>query len=449
MDSPLLEVCLCPKCGSAAGSLADRDDEVRCTACSAAFPKVQGIPCLFADAHARLDDWRRQAGVYQQLLERGAELMNEQLQRYDLLPATRARLETLRAATADNGQRVLALLRGAGIGPGPSEREADFSLIEYYDHLLRDWAWDEETGENVRSRDMVLEVLGDDRKLGRVLVLGAGGCRLAYDLHMRCKPELTVALDLSPLFLVAAKRVMFGTGLDLYEFPAIPSGADTICLERQLRAPLGSPQRFHLLLADAFAAPLRPGTFDTVLTPWFIDIVPVDVRETLGVIHGLLAPGGRWLNYGPLNYPKDHPHAQRYTREELFRLIGLAGFDAGEPREAEIELLGTRAAANGRSERVFAFSARKPKSPPPADAGDPPPFILFSHLPVPRFPGLDRYQPEHPIMAWVMKQIDGTATLGDLGKRMVADHGARPDAALAGTRALVGMLYQACQQLAR
>src|SRR6185436_1691190 len=108
---------------------------------------------------------------------------------------------------------------------------------------------------------------------------------------------------------------------------------------------------------------------------------------TLGVIHGLLAPGGRWLNFGPLNYPKDRPHAQRYPADELATLIGLAGFELGEVKEAEVQLLGTRAAANGRTDRVFAFAARKPATPPSQRESDPPAWLLFSHLPVPRFAG--------------------------------------------------------------
>jgi uncharacterized protein YbaR (Trm112 family) len=443
VDPALLDLCLCPKCR---GALEERGDQLRCTGCQATFPTVQGIPVLSAEAGTWLANWRRQAGVYQQLLARGDRLMEEQLAPYDLLPATRQRVEALRAATAENGERVTALLSAAGITPEAPEgevSEAGFNLIEYYEHLLRDWAWDDDSQENVRSRDLVLEALGDDRKLGRVLVLGAGGCRLAYDLHNRCKPDLTVALDLSPLFLIGAKRVMFGSGLRLYEFPAIPRDGQSACLERELRAPAGSPSRFHLLLADAFAAPLRPGAFDTVLTPWFIDIVPVDVRDTLGVIHTLLAPGGRWINYGPLNYPKDRPHAQRYAPDELSALIGLAGFELGAIKEAEIELLGTRAAANGRTERVLAFTARKLATAPAA--GEPPSWLLFSHLPVPRFRGLEAYKVEHPVVATVVAGIDGKATLGDLARIVIEKHGARPDAALSGTRALLSLVYQACR----
>ena len=444
MDPALLELCQCPKCGGAVG---EAGDEVRCTSCRTTFPTVQGIPVLAAEAYAWLAEWRRQAGVYQQLLARGGQLMEEQLAPYDLLPATRQRVEGLRDAAAENGQRVLSLFAAAGITPEPPPGEVSeegFNLIEYYDHLLRDWAWDEESDENARSRDLVLAALGDDRKLGRMLVLGAGGCRLAYDVHNRCKPELTVALDLSPLFLVAAKRVMFGNGLHLYEFPAIPRDRQSACLERHLQAPAGAPARFHLLLADAFAAPLRAGAFDTVLTPWFIDIVPVDVRDTLGVIHGLLKPGGRWLNFGPLNYPKERPHAQRYPQDELTTLAGLAGFEPGPVQEAELQLLGSRAAAHGRSERVLAFSARKLAAPAASD-GEPPAWLLFSHLPVPRFAGLDGYRADHPVVATIVAAIDGRLTLRDLARIVVEKHGARPDAAVAGTRALLSLVYQACR----
>ena len=63
----------------------------------------------------------------------------------------------------------------------------------------------------------------------------------------------------------------------------------------------------------------------------------------------------------------------------------------------------------------------------------------------PRFSGLERYQADHPVMATVVGAIDGTATVADLAARVIAEHGARPDAAVAGTRALLSLVYQACR----
>jgi uncharacterized protein YbaR (Trm112 family) len=443
MAAGLLSVIRCPRCG---GALEEGDQGLRCAGCRTVFPSLQGIPCLFAEPGALVDEWRRQVGVYQELVQRGVQSMSEQLQGADLLPATRQRLEALRTATADNAERVLSLFRGAGLPPAASQRSGaqlddDFLLIEYYDHLLRDWAWDGDSDENARARDAVLASLGDDRQLGRTLVLGAGACRLAYDLHLRCKSPLTVALDISPLFLIAAKRIMFGNGLRLFEFPAFPRELGSGVVERELRAPAGSPQNLHLVLADAFVPPLAPASFDTVVTPWFIDIVPVDVRETLALVHGLLVPGGRWLNQGPLNYPKDRPHAQRYSPEELAALVKLAGFEAGPVHGEDVALLSSQAAANGRRERVLTFAARKQPALPSSD-GDPPPWLMLPHLPIPRFPGLDGFRADHPVLKFVAEAIDGRATLGDIARRMVKEHGARPDAALGGTRAILTLVYR-------
>ena len=76
---------------------------------------------------------------------------------------------------------------------------------------------------------------------------------------------------------------------------------------------------------------------------------------------------------------------------------------------------------------------------------DPPAWLLFSHLPVPRFAGLDGYKAEHPVVATLVAAIDGKVTLGELARLVVEKHGARPDAALAGTRALLSLVWQACR----
>jgi hypothetical protein len=165
-------------------------------------------------------------------------------------------------------------------------------------------------------------------------------------------------------------------------------------------------------------------------------------------------PGGRWINHGPLNYPKEHPHAQRYTVEELAALARLAGLPPGPVHAEQMRLLGSRASANARLERVLTFVARKDSAGAGETAGtgdrpdDPPPWLIFSHLPIPRFAGLDRFHPDHPVMAFVARAIDGSATLGDLSARMIKEHGARPDAALDGTRAILNLLYQSCRQAA-
>jgi uncharacterized protein YbaR (Trm112 family) len=442
MDPALLALLACPQCR---GLLRERKGQLTCADCGNDFPMLGRIPCLYPEPGRQLGDWRRQAQRFVELTDRSVEALGEQEKRADLLASTRGRLARLRAATAENAERVVALLAGAGLAPDSKAKAtgSDFTLIEYYTHLLRDWAWDADgPGENERARDLVLSTLGEDRRLGRVLVLGAGPGRLAYDLHVALAPELTVALDINPLLLLAGERTMFGEPWRLYEFPPEPKDLASACVERVLQAPQGKPDRFHLVLADAFATPLRPGSFDTVVTPWFIDIVPVDIRQTLALVHTLLAPGGRWLDFGPLAYKSEHPHYQRYTAEELFELADLAGFTPGEPRRERIDFLKSPSSGPVRNESVLAFAARKRSAEPgPADR-EPPAWLMLPHLPIPRFPGLDGYKAEHALLAYLATLIDGTLTLQDLAARMIKDHGARPEAALEGTRALMTVLRQ-------
>jgi hypothetical protein len=396
-------------------------------------------------ARAR-DSWRRDAHRVLAIIDEGVTAIDEQRQRIDLLASTRHRLERMRAAHAENGERLAALFRSADLAPesGDQAGEAGLSLLEYYEQVLRDWAWDGAgSGENARACELVAATAGEATGLGRVLVLGAGPCRLAYDLHRRFAPPLTVALDNNPLLLLCAQQVLHGGGMKLFEFPADPTGIATVCVDHTLRAPAGPLPGLHLLLADAFAPPFQPGTFDTVVTPWFIDIVPVDIRDTISLIHRLLAPGGRWLHYGPLSYPHPHQQAQRYSYEELYELATLGAFELGPRTFTTIDYMRSGSTGRGKTADVLTFAARK--RPPPTSSPDtsPPPWLLLAHLPIPRFAGLDAYQPEHPMLAYVAGLIDGTRTLQDLATRMIEDHGARPDAALAGTRAMLALLWQA------
>jgi hypothetical protein len=49
------------------------------------------------------------------------------------------------------------------------------------------------------------------------------------------------------------------------------------------------------------------------------------------------------------------------------------------------------------------------------------------------------------VVASIVAAIDGQATLRDLAQVVVEKHGARPEAAQAGTRALLSLVYQACR----
>jgi SAM-dependent methyltransferase len=454
-------VCHCPRC---AGTIVPSEATLQCGRCGHAFPLLGRVPCLLPDPAASLSAWNRQLANYLALVERSLGATRQQLSQFALLPSTRGRLERLLEANARNAERVSELLRSAGLAPSPLaqgalaslgspepaearaalEREA-FGLVAYFNHILRDWSDDAgAAAENRRALDLVMSAAGETAgrrpgSWGRTLVLGAGACRLAYDVACTGAPSWVVALDISPLLLLAAERIVFGGGLRLFEVPETPRDLAAACVERTLVAGSGAAPPLFLVLGDAFASPFRSGSFDTIVTPWFVDIVPVDLRDTLALVHDLLAPGGRWVHCGPLAYPADRPLMQRYTAEELVDLSNRAGLKVIASRTERVELLRSGANTRTRSEDALVLAANKVE--PPREAADGvPPWLLFAHIPIPRF--VLEQPPAEPILAYVMGLMDGTRTLRDIAARMVADHGARPDAALDGTRALLTLLYQ-------
>ena len=118
--------------------------------------------------------------------------------------------------------------------------------------------------------------------------------------------------------------------------------------------------QLHFFLADGTEPPFADESFDTVVTPWFIDQVPTDLESLLRRVHGLLVPGGRWINHGPLIYRPDALGIARwYTRQELFDLAGAVGFRVGASESTSQPHLVSPLTGRGLIENVLTFSAGK------------------------------------------------------------------------------------------
>ena len=111
----------------------------------------------------------------------------------------------------------------------------------------------------------------------KMLVLGAGAGRLAYDLHSALSTDVTVASDINPLLLLSAQRVLSGTSFSMYEFPLHPRNSDSVAVKHTIEGLEKTPDNLHLMFADAANPPFVKGAFDTVVTPWLIDIQPYEL----------------------------------------------------------------------------------------------------------------------------------------------------------------------------
>ena len=447
MNDPaqLLELLACPRCDQA---LAANGDGFRCAGCRVDFPRLDGIAWLFAEPNAALGEWRGRLHFSLQRNDRDEAQLRAALERPQLRDPTRARLELLASATADHGVRLRALLAPLELERNAASIEThlalrtrlptDQGLTTYYPNVHRDWAWgDDENETSFRILDGALAGAAP----GRVLVLGAGAGRLAYDVHERWPALATVALDFNPLLMLLAQRVARGERVELYEFPIAPRGSADHAVLRTLAAPAAARDGFYCVLADAHRPPFRRGAFDTVITPWLVDILPEQFDVLCTRINALLAPAGRWLNFGSLSFHVPDA-AARYGLEECAAVIEENGFAAPAVAEHEIPYLCSPASRHGRRERVVVWNAakeREVKKVPRYEAL--PDWLVRGTDPVPLVESFRGQALSTRIHAFIMSLIDGRRSLKDIAKLIVEQRLMEPHEAEAALRAFLTKMY--------
>lgn len=418
-----LDQLACPRCDR---PLERANDALRCAGCGVDFPSVAGIPWLFAEPGAALEEWRGRMHFSLQRVDRDAEHLRAALARDGLRPATRARLSHLAAATEDHGKRLRALLAPLKLGGHTADYATqlalrtrlppDQGLTTYYANVHRDWAWGDE--ENAVSAAIVDGLLADAAPR-RVLVLGSGAGRLAYDLHRRRTPATTVALDFNPLLVLLADRVTRGERVELHEFPLAPRGVAEQAVLRTLAAPAPAPPGLEHVLADAHRPPFRRGAFDAVVTPWLVDILPEPFDTLCARVNALLEDGGRWLDFGSLSFHDTDP-AARLGVDECVAALEDNGFGAIAVEEHEIPYMCSPASRNGRRERVVAWRAvkqRDVKNVPRHHAL--PDWIVRGTEPVPLTDSFRVQALSTRVHAFIMSLIDGRRSLKEMAKLIV------------------------------
>jgi hypothetical protein len=400
-----------------------------CAACSSGYPVIGEIPWLFADPRQALAEWRARLSLLTRHLASEAAAMREEAA-VPLPEATRRRLLLVAAAHDDQIRRLEALLAPLGMDAASASQATlqalgtrlptEQGLTNYYVNLHRDWSWGGE--ENAAALAQIRAVLDEESALaglGRTLVHGAGAGRLAYDLHAGGDAPLTVATDFNPLLLFAARDLFAGRAVELYEFPIAPRSIEDHAVLRSLAAPGPARAGLELVAADALQPPFGEGVFDTVVTPWFIDIIGEPLARVAARINLLLKPGGRWINSGSLAFSRAS-FADRTSVEEVPEILARAGFAAPTIREATIPYMKSPASRHSRLEQVVTWITRKER-----DAVDPPrrrqlpEWLLRPDQPVPRTRAFEMQQVSSRVHAFLLALINGERSVRDMARTLV------------------------------
>jgi hypothetical protein len=424
--------------------LDDTPDGARCSGCGNAYPLIDGVPCLFEEPSLFRALWKSRLDDYLQTIGKRLALLAKEADSPNLLDRTRQRLRHVHDAVASDRRAFIEIFaelvpkaasEAPKFLPGSDPRAADTPVIEYSEHLFRDYVWGRAEVES--ALDLVRRLASGP--LGKTAVYGVGTGRLALDVQRELGAERTYGFDIHPLPLLVAARLLRGEAVELHEYPLAPHSSEATAVRQRLVAPFPKPAGLSLAFADALHPPLAPGSLDTVITPWFIDAVQADVRETAAAVNRALRPGGTWLNFGPLRF--QGALSRQYVIDEVHELVASASFDLGTRFSEDVPYFHSPHSGNHRTDRVFGFAAKKSGD---AHAFTPPhlfaPWLADTSLPVPvasSFAGLQRTS---IFTVGILSMIDGRRSISDLATALAEQWGVPRDAIEAELRPFLARL---------
>ena len=425
-----LESLVCPKCASENSTLKVSAESLQCDVCKTEYPLIQcanaSIPWLFEYPDVAKYEWQARLNGFMHLNQLDQQAYKEALKDKRVSKSGQKRITKLFNAKKQQIEQVCEIIKPLKLTSKPDQSLTDVianyqsktpkvqGLDSYYNNIFRDWAWD--NGQNEQMLAAVESVLDNQKLLGNVLTIGAGAGRLSYDLHQKYKANSSLLLDINPLLLLSAYRAIQGENFALNEFPIAPLNKDTFFAEQKCKAPIANQEDIYYLFADGMNLPFKADSFDTVVTPWLLDIIPQNLREYLPRINKCLRKGGSWLNTGSLAF-FHKKQSWHYSEEEVIELIEKNGFELVSNTRSSIEYLHSPLSAHGRSEKVFSFHARKVKNvvvPPKYEYL--PEWVRNSTIPIPKHYEQELDASKHLLQAQVLSAIDGVKSIEQIGE---------------------------------
>ncbi|KAF8064870.1 N2227-like protein-domain-containing protein [Lyophyllum atratum] len=248
------------------------------------------------------------------------------------------------------------------LGPRRKYRPTDFDMDKLRSTLkqfVRDWS---EQGREERDacykpmKDALVQHFShvplNERTKLRVLVPGAGLGRLAYDvanMGFACQGNEFSHYMLLSSFLILNKTDSIGK----YTFYPYVHSFSNVASRQAMLQPISIPDvlpsalpsgsNFSLVAGDfeeiygVETDPNEPqaGEWDAILTCFFIDTAK-NIVNYLRIIHRILAPGGVWINLGPLLWHFENNNTNdtsvELDLEEVKALARQIGFELSNER---------------------------------------------------------------------------------------------------------------------
>ncbi len=398
------------------------------------YPLLGSIPWLLPYPTSAIDHWiGKQTELNAYFKQRIAKLQ-EQQKKKNLSAITRQRLSSLEKALLHNQKTIDSCLLPLTQQNSNTQTEindkipAHQSLTLYMRNLFRDWCW--QSNENQDSLNILQKILPQSWSPKKFLTLGCGSSRLPVDLHQKFSLPCSIAVDFNPLLIFFAQQMLENKKIKLYELPVAPIELNQVAIENELKNPYSQIKNFHLLFADALHLPFKDKSFDSLLTPWFIDIVPIPFESLAQRVNRVLEPSGEWINFGPLGFMFSD-ETECLSFEEIQETLTAQGFRLEKYSIDLVPYLESPNSTQKRFEKVLSFRALKIHDCEEKKFQYLPDWLLNHNLAVPLDSHVQELQVKAKVNADIIFSIDGKKSINDLANLMSSHY--KMDLALART----------------
>ncbi len=282
----------------------------------------------------------------------------------DLNASTKKRLAEQKAAYTLQLQQFENLLTAFGFSKFEGNTQAILQhrvpsqqhFDSYFKNIFRDWVWGE--AENKIYNDLLNKL---NLKTGKVLLIGGGAGRLAYDLAQQ-KPELEILqIDINPLLSIIAQNICSGETVELSEISQFPTDSRTLSATHLLKAPKAlNANKFQFVVGDITDHPFKDQQFDAIICPWVIDIVSENFSDFSKRLNFLLKPQGELLAFGPLSFEKQVPQ-YKLTADEVSNTLHESGFKVLAQESHNTPYLQSPLEPQQRFEKIHVYYAQQEK----------------------------------------------------------------------------------------
>lgn len=434
------------QCPSSSQPLRQSGHEWTC-ASGTTYPAVDGIPWLFPDPKHTLAEWRERASLSIEHLESEVDDLKVSLKSTSSA-LTRERIEKLRTLKIRHLEMLrrvleplkpftkLSLQQKKAYGYRLPLRQG---LLGYVPNLVRDWSGLYEN-ENLALFESTIGFLKESKPVIestelRILVLGAGSARLAYDLAVRFPNSQVVAFDLNPLLLLAAKQICEGDTLRGAELSVSPKNPMEPGRAVDLKSPGETPSNLHFIFGDVYALPFPDASFDICVSPWLVDILPRHLENLCASVARVTKPSGAWVNAGSWHFSFSD-ESENLSLPEAEEVAAKNGWKPRASKQTEVAYLQSSFDGHRRFETLTQFvwerdGAAVTSRPPMDDRAD---WIRDPQRPIPALAPFAAGTEGHAVMALVLSLVDGQRTLNQIAETLAAENGLTLEQSLEATQ---------------